>query len=148
MANNKDRKKEIQTKNKIIKISLISLTLVIVFVICFILAGGYFSKERRVNDSIASLGTSFYEDFYYEKVSDGKSSEDTEKFLKQFKKVGIVVSLYNLEKYNSKGNEEYIKRLKNYDCDQYKTTVTIYPKSPYKKDSYTMKANLSCGKIK
>lgn len=153
MASNDKKKKltkkaQIEKNNKIIKVTLLCIALVVVFVSCFLLAGGYFSKERKVNKSIVRLGEKFYTGFYYNKISQNQSSKAKEKFLKQFKDTGIIVSLYNLEKYSSNGNEDNLKILEKYKCDKYKTTVTIYPKSPYKENSFEMKAKIDCDSLK
>lgn len=135
-------KENIEKTNKIIKGVVLLIALLIVFVVIYLFSSGYFNKERKLTNSITNLGTNFYEDFYYKKISE--SGSDSQKFLEQFGDVGIIVSLYNMEKNIGNDNESDIKVLNDAKCDKYKTTVTIYPKSPYKKDSYTMKANLEC----
>lgn len=141
-------KKEIARNNNVIKLISLTIILVAIFVFCFLLGNGYFKKERKLTNNLSNLGSKFYTDFYYNSIAKGQDEKNKKEFLKQFKDAGIVVSLYNIEKYNSDGNEKSIKTLKKEECEKYTTIVTIYPKAPYKKDDYTMKVKLDCKNLK
>ena len=94
------------------------------------------------------MGKEFYTEFYYDEISKGKTSDELAEFLSGFQDVGIKVNLDNLSRYNDNANEEEIAKFKNEKdeaCDKTNTRAVIYPKSPYGKNDFTIKAELDCG---
>ena len=93
------------------------------------------------------MGREFYEDFYYEQV--GTSSDERTNLLSKFTDIGIKVDLDNLGRYKNGEFKEKISEFKNTKtdekCNKTNTKVIIYPKSPYGKTDYTIKAELDCG---
>lgn len=136
--------KKVKKEKNIVKIIITSIVLVIIFILCFLLANGFFNKEVRATKTVNKMASSFYEKYYYDKVS--KDVKKADEFLKQFKDIGIVVSLANLEKYTDYKNSKNI--LSALNCNKYKTNAVIYPKDPYNKYSYKIKVNLKCSDIK
>lgn len=69
--------------------------------------------------------------------------------LSKFSTIGIKVDLENLGRYNNGEFKDKISKFKNSDtdekCNSTNTMVYIYPKSPYGKTDYTVKAELDCG---
>ena len=92
------------------------------------------------------MGTTFYEEYYYDALVEQKGSQDNAiSYLSQFADRGLKISFDNLKTYYDKNS------LMNYtelmDCDVDKTRAVIYPKAPYGKKDYTIKAELSCDLI-
>lgn len=149
----KEETKETISKNdkkkKMIQICAISIGLIIVLaVVLFLTKGSRLSQEEKLSKSLTQMGEEFYTEFYYEEISKGKTSSEVSEFLSKFQDVGIKVNLDNLSRYNDNANEEEIAEFKNEDgdaCDKTNTRAVIYPKSPYGKDDYTIKAELDCG---
>lgn len=106
------------------------------------------SLETNLNNSLKSMGESFYTDFYYTEISKNKSKSEVSEFLEKFKDVGIKINLDNLERYNDGKNKEEIAKFKNEkgkSCNKTTTQAVIYPKSPYGKTDYRVEAELDCG---
>ena len=152
----KEEKKEVsntltkEEKNKkMIQICAISVGLIIVLVVVLFLTRGLrATKEEKLNKSLTNLGEKFYTEFYYDEISKGKSADELSEFLSRFQDVGIKVNLDNLARYNDNANEEEIAEFVNEKgeaCNRDNTRAVIYPKSPYGKNDYTIKAELDCG---
>lgn len=105
------------------------------------------SNEKKLDTSLVEMGREFYEDFYYEQV--GTSSDERTNLLSKFTDIGIKVDLDNLGRYKNGEFKEKISEFKNAKtdekCNKTNTKVIIYPKSPYGKTDYTIKAELDCG---
>ena len=105
------------------------------------------SNEKKLDTSLVEMGREFYEDFYYEQV--GTSSDERTNLLSKFTDIGIKVDLDNLGRYKNGEFKEKISEFKNTKtdekCNKTNTKVIIYPKSPYGKTDYTIKAELDCG---
>lgn len=105
------------------------------------------SNEKKLDASLVEMGREFYEDFYYEQV--GTSSDERTNLLSKFTDIGIKVDLDNLGRYKNGEFKEKISEFKNTKtdekCNKTNTKVIIYPKSPYGKTDYTIKAELDCG---
>lgn len=148
-----NEKEKTLTKNqkgkKIIQICLIAVLLIVVFVVVFILTGGYkVSLEDKLSKSLTNMGKEFYTDFYYKEISANKTSAEISDFLSKYKDVGIKINLDNLSRYNEEDNENKIKEFKNEDgkeCNKTNTKAIIYPKSPYGEKDFTIEVELDCG---
>lgn len=140
----------LEKRNRIFKTCALSVGLILIFVFVFLISTGtiVFSKEKRLSNDFQMLGQNFYTDFYYKQVSTGKSEKEVSNFLSQFKEIGIKVSLGNIEKYNTEENNKKIKKLEKAKCSKTDSIITIYPKSPYGKNDYTLKINLKCEDLK
>ncbi len=138
-----------EKKSKMIQICLISIGLIVVLVVVMFLTRGLrLSQEEKLSKSLTDLGKEFYTEFYYDEISKGKTSDELAEFLSGFQDVGIKVNLDNLSRYNDNANEEEIAKFKNEKdeaCDKTNTRAVIYPKSPYGKNDFTIKAELDCG---
>ena len=138
-----------EKKSKMIQICLISIGLIVVLVVVMFLTRGLrLSQEEKLSKSLTDLGEEFYTEFYYDEISKGKTSDELAEFLSGFQDVGIKVNLDNLSRYNDNANEEEIAKFKNEKdeaCDKTNTRAVIYPKSPYGKNDFTIKAELDCG---
>ena len=153
----KEEKVEVKepTKKEISEKSGAIVALVIGFiVVCaciFLLVKFVFVKpslETNLNNSLKSMGESFYTEFYYTEISKNKSKSEVSEFLEKFKDVGIKINLDNLERYNDGKNKEEIAKFKNDKgkaCNKTTTQAVIYPKSPYGKSDYRVEAELDCG---
>ena len=105
------------------------------------------TKEDKIEKKLLKMGTMFYEEYYYDALVEQKGSEDNAiSYLSQFADKGLKISFDNLKTYFDKNS------LMNYtelmDCDVDKTRAVIYPKAPYGKKDYDIKAELSCDLIK
>lgn len=122
-------------------ISIICVALLLVIIITFLL-----TKNIRLEHNFKKLGEDFYTNYYYDKTVKDMGTKEVKKFFTNVELIGIKVSLSNLEKYCSKGNEKIIKKLKASKCDESKSVIIIYPKKPFDKKDYKIEAKLSCNK--
>lgn len=139
---NKNKKKS-SNKNVIIIVVIVVLAIIVGVV----LGLGRKSNEKELDSSLKEMGKSFYENFYYEQV--GSSADERSSLLSKFTTVGIKIDLDNLGRYNDGEFKDEIEKFKNSKtndkCNKTNTKVIIYPKSPYGKTDYTVKAELDCG---
>lgn len=105
-----------------------------------------FSKKDQLTIYLEDMGKDFYETFYYEQL--GTTSKEREDFLNQYKDIGIKVSLETLSRYQGSKNikiaEKFVDAKTKKACDRDSTKVIIYPKSPYKRDTYKLETVLDC----
>jgi N-acetyl-beta-hexosaminidase len=134
--------------NKVIQIiGIVVILAVVLGIVLFLTKDARLSDEEKLEKSLTTMGEEFYTDFYYTEISKNKTSQEVSEFLAKFQDVGIKVNLDNLSRYNDGANEDEIANFKNGDteCDKTNTRAVIYPKSPYGKNDYTIKAELDCG---
>lgn len=153
-----------ENDNKVIQIIAIVIVLAAVLgIVLFLTRDARLSQEEKLEKSLTKMGEKFYTDFYYVEISKNKTSQEVSEFLSKYQDVGIKVNLDTLARYddglteddkdakNDKDkkstNEDEIAKFKNDDkeCDKTKTRAVIYPKSPYGKNDYSIKAELDCG---
>ena len=134
---------EKQTSKKLNKKVVIAIAAIVVIGTATVL----FFMNKKLDTSLVEMGREFYEDFYYEQV--GTSSDERTNLLSKFTDIGIKVDLDNLGRYKNGEFKEKISEFKNTKtdekCNKTNTKVIIYPKSPYGKTDYTIKAELDCG---
>lgn len=152
-----DFKKLIADNKKWIIIGLVVLLVVIIAVVLIICLSGSKDKESNQKEKLEArmgeLAKNFYEVQYYPGLSksDGSKMSDDEKkeFAAKFKDTGITVGLDSLARVNAQEKEDILKEFVNEKtgkkCDVNNTKVIIYPKDPYKSDSYTFEVILDCG---
>ena len=140
---------------KIIKknVALIATILLVIIIGIVILLNCISDKEKKLNqqekleDLFRTMSTEYYEDFYYNQI--GNTQEERENFLIKYKSTGIQINLDSLSRYNSDVNSKRIEKFVNLEtnkkCDLKNTISIIYPKEPYKKDSYEINIKLDCG---
>lgn len=132
----------------IISIAVIVVVAIAVGIVWFNNQHGQ-SSEEKLTKKLESIGADFYENFYYDNVSSGKSEEETKTFLERFTDIGIKINLDNLSRYNQGSKAEEIKAFvndkTNIPCEINNTRAVIYPKDPYGKTDYEVKAELDCG---
>lgn len=145
MENLKNEKKS-NTKTIII-IAVAIILVAAISVLAFTMLKGKTDNKKELETSLKEMGKSFYENFYYEQV--GASAEERTSSLAKFSTVGINVDLENLTRYNNGEFKDKISKFVNKKteekCNKTNTKVYIYPKSPYGKTDYTIKAELDCG---
>lgn len=140
---------EKQEKRKLNKktLALVVAVLIVVILVVLLVVFGKKSNEKELESSLNKMGASFYENFYYEQI--GSSADDRTSLLSKFSTIGIKIDLENLGRYNDGEFKKDIKEFKNSltdeKCNQTKTKVIIYPKSPYGKTDYKIETELSCG---
>lgn len=125
---------------------------VVVIVLAVVLILGK-SNESVLKNKLDELGTSFYEDFYYEQV--GKTEEEKAKFVSNYASTGIKVDLENLARYAGSvkdakmTSEEIMKMFVNNktdkECNSKESKVIIYPQGKYGKKDYKLEVKLVCG---
>ena len=134
-------------KNNNMNVIIIVVIVVLAIIVGVVLGLGRKSNEKELDSSLKEMGKSFYENFYYEQV--GSSADERSSLLSKFTTVGIKIDLDNLGRYNSSKNKdkvaEFINTSTKKECDKNETRAIIYPKSPYGKTDYTVKAELDCG---
>ena len=130
------------------KVILLVICLILI-AICLILINIKSNKtnEKELNNNLEILGKEFYKSYY---KTQSETQENLEEFLKGFEETGITINLSNLSnvlkdtEHKKLIDSMYNSKTKAY-CDYKKTNVTIYPKSPYGVEDYTIKTNLDCG---
>ena len=139
----KQEKRKLNKKTLAILVALLIVVILVVLLVVF----GKKSNEKELESSLNKMGSSFYENFYYEQI--GSSADDRTSLLSKFSTIGIKIDLENLGRYNDGEFKKDIKEFKNSltgeKCNQTKTKVIIYPKSPYGKTDYKIETDLSCG---
>ncbi len=139
----KQEKRKLNKKTLAILVALLIVVILVVLLVVF----GKKSNEKELESSLNKMGSSFYENFYYEQI--GSSADDRTSLLSKFSTIGIKIDLENLGRYNDGEFKKDIKEFKNSltgeKCNQTKTKVIIYPKSPYGKTDYKIETELSCG---
>lgn len=120
-------------------IAIVAIVLLALIIVGIILLTKVFGKPNREQELI-KLTKDFY-GYYYKEVA---KTNDVEKFLKGYKDTGLKINLANIETYldGQKGENGDYSVFNNCDID--KTSVTIYPKSPYGKKDIEIKVNLEC----
>lgn len=128
-------------------------TIAIVLLVILVIFLGYLSYNyfvgitptQKIERKLEKLTKSFFEDYYYDLVLNNEGSKKgTAKYLSQFKKTGLRISLDSLKAYyDNNGGMNYTMFAK---CDENKTQVIIYPKKPYTRYSYKLDTELSCKK--
>ena len=114
------------------------------------------SQERKLENKMIEMGKTFYEEYYYDVLTNGRSGEKKEALFNNYKTVGFKVNLDNLSRalsnvgsYKNKKSDEilsdFVNIKTNEKCDVANSEVTIFPKEPYNKDSYEIKIKLKCG---
>ena len=140
---------EKQEKRKLNKktLAIVVAVLIVVILVVLLVVFGKKNNEKELESSLNKMGASFYENFYYEQI--GSSADDRTSLLSKFSTIGIKIDLENLGRYNDGEFKKDIKEFKNSltgeKCNQTKTKVIIYPKSPYGKTFYKIETELSCG---
>ena len=140
---------EKQEKRKLNKktLAIVVAVLIVIILVVLLVLFGKKSNEKELESSLNKMGSSFYENFYYEQI--GSSADDRTSLLSKFSTIGIKIDLENLGRYNDGEFKKDIKEFKNSltgeKCNQTKTKVIIYPKSPYGKTDYKIETELSCG---
>jgi len=142
---------KIKENKKVVIIASVALLLVIAGTITlFAVSNAKKTKTDQkadLTEILKSLGTDFYEDFYYLNI--GSSDEERATKLERYNSIGIKVDLDNLSRYNSEKVKDKIAKFKNEetgeDCDKTNTKVIIYPKSPYGKKDYEIETKIVCG---
>lgn len=116
-------------------------------VVISLVVGGKNNQEKVLSSRLNELGTSFYEEFYYEQI--GSSAKEREEFLAKFEKIGIKINLENLIRFNTEAAEElketFVNNKTNETCDYNNSKVVIYPAAPYGKEDYTIETIVECG---
>ncbi|GHU80989.1 hypothetical protein FACS1894191_7370 [Clostridia bacterium] len=108
------------------------------------------SNKPALTESLKSLGSDFYENYYYVQLKEAYEGEKLTEFLEKYKDTGIKVNLDNLERYPSPDLDnkslvaEFINNKTEEKCDSVETKVSIYPEPPYSATSYRLEQSLSC----
>lgn len=119
-------------------IALVMLVGVVGFLLVYSLNG-----EKRAEKRLNKLAKSFYS-YYYKDNSDKEDKDKIKVFLSKYAASGLTVRLKDMKIYVDTKRVQDYRALKN--CDEEKTKVTIYPKTPYGKDDFTIKTTMSCKK--
>lgn len=144
-------KKQTSEKEKRIKIlaivcTAISIILIIIGLIISIFNGNMGVEKDEMTIYLEKMGKEFYEDFYYEQL--GNTIEEKSSFLSQYREMGIKISLETISKYKENKNKDlksiFVNKETNEVCNFNTIRVIIYPKEPYKKESYKMVIKVDC----
>lgn len=144
----KKLKLKFDKKNLIILGSVLAVIIILIIGIAVIPSSlSKNNQEKEFISKLEEMGKEFYEEFYYKQI--GSTDEERNTFLQKYTDIGIKVNLDNLSRYSGKDSEtilkEFVNKKTKESCDKSKTQVVIYPKEPYKKNSYEMDVKLFCG---
>lgn len=155
MSNENSNENKIEMSKKSNKFQKIAITVIAVLLL---VVGGFsiykfMGKQAKGKDALEAdlikMGSDFYESFYYDNVTDGKTDEEKTTFLEKFQESGIKINLDNLGRYNDSQNEAVIAGFKNNKtdtiCDVNNTRAVILPKAPFGKTDFEVRAELDCG---
>lgn len=139
-------------KNAILTVIVIVTLTVVAYFIFSIIA----TPEFLVKREIESIATDYYENYFYrnildnnsltpEDVSDSTSAENSlSSILDSYKNTGFPrITLNQLLLYDNRKNYASASPISEY-CDLNKTTIKIFPESPYTVKSYRIEYNYSC----
>ena len=139
--------KKINKKNLIVVLIILLVVIIGIIILINIINNKSSNQEKELENLFKTMSVEYYKDFYYDKI--GNTKEEREAFLKKYKTTGIQVNLDSLSRYNSEINTERIKKFVNEEtnekCDLKNSISILYPKEPYKKDSYEIEIKLDCG---
>ena len=128
-------------------VSFVVALVVLITVVTIVAFGGSGNQEKKLNAKLEELGTSFYEEFYYDQLGD--TQEEKEAVLKKFTDKGIKIDLDNLLRLNSESSDEikalFVNKKTGSSCDSKNTKVIMYPKEKYGKKDYKLETKLVCG---
>ena len=127
-------------KKKYANIIIIVLILIIILLTLLSL-----NSKSKINKYSKELASSFYTEFYYDKVTEKMDDNKKKEFFDNYKEVGLKVSFSTMEKYLSKEYKSKFDYLKKHKCEMDKSnSIKIIPKSPYKKNDYSIELDLNC----
>lgn len=133
-------------KNKIIKEIIVLFTLLVIvgFLIFLLLDAGNLTTSQ-MDDELRKMAEDFYNDYYYDDISKGKSDDELKEFLSKYKDTGFKVNLKNLLDYDE-NLEDIINKFKinGNNCDREGTKAIIYPTDPYEKTNYKIETIIDC----
>lgn len=96
------------------------------------------NPERRVKSKMDSLVSTYYEDFFYPKLT-----KDPKTVLQKYKDTGLSIVTLRQLLFDPIGNTEDSKYILS-RCDENKTFVRYFPDPPYTKSSYHTEITYSC----
>ena len=121
------------------------LIVIICALVVVIGAGGFFLKNqmdqsaKKENEKqMSKLAKLYYEDYLYDILTLGKSSEERETFLSAYSKDGLRTSIENIEKVSELDSKKIMKDLGD-SCNKNSESIKIMPKNPYSKVDYEIK---------
>lgn len=144
---------EVQKKKGLNKTKgiLIATVVVLVILVGYLIFTQLKPKEgpKVLETKLTEMGADFYENFYFDNVSANMDESDAKDFFNRFTESGIKINLDNLSRYDNGKNativESFINQETKTACDINNTRAVIYPKDPFGKKDYTVKAELDCG---
>ncbi|MBR2587237.1 hypothetical protein IKE71_02565 [Candidatus Saccharibacteria bacterium] len=157
-ASNRGRSSEITTKmnvkikrrndpavaRRFIAISVIASSILVAVAIFVAI---YFDANKVAQRKLEELATTYYEDYYYEKLMSEIAPELKEERLQLYAQTGLQpVLLRQLLLYQNGKFSSYKKYFEKdgFSCDKNKTSVKFYPYAPYGVKDYMVKYELSC----
>lgn len=146
MSDNSEKELKNVKNNRVVKLICLITIIVGVGVLIVLFFNGtlMLNKEKRLERELTNTGKKFYTKFYYDRITSDKKEKQIKTELENFKSIGIKVNLVSLKKYSYDFNKKSIDLLEKNKCDITKTSVTIYPKAPYGKNDFNIKASLDC----
>ena len=153
MKKNQGKKKTMVLTDQQKKIALyagIGLLIIIVLILVLVINNSNKAEKtekERLTSYLEKKAKNFYQNDYYPQVSE--LTDDMETFLANFEQEGISMSINVLIDNGAITEAEAKENMRNKDndtrCDYDNTKAIIYPKDPYKKDSYDIRIQLDCG---
>ncbi|MDQ0361849.1 hypothetical protein [Breznakia pachnodae] len=121
------------------------LIIIICAVVVVVGAGGFFLKnqmdqsaKKENEQQMSKLAKLYYEDYLYDILTLGKSSEERESFLSAYTEDGLRTSIDSIEKVTELDSKKIMKNLGS-SCDKESESIKIIPKDPYGKEDYEIK---------
>lgn len=125
---------------------IIFILLLIIAALIYFLLGKKVYSSSEMDDHLRDMAETFYTEYYYDDISNGRDSEEVKKYLNGFKDMGLKVDLETLSSYDSETNDPIIANfIKNgIECNKTETKAIIYPKEPYGKKDFEIETIIVC----
>lgn len=143
---------ERMAKNTVLFVIVLLALLMVFFTFYHLIA----TPEYLIKKEVEEMTTDYYENYFYPTVlennmvprSQVEEAADSEEvlapILEKYSKIGFSrVTLRQLLIYDNYKNASYKNVLSEY-CDLDKTTVKLYPESPFKKENFRAEYTYSC----
>ena len=145
LARSRETNRKVYSASK--RIVLVVIVLAMLMVVLAILLNIFSDPERVVKRKIEAITADYYENYFYPQitaVSEMQNSNNLAEKMKRYETPGFAeVSLRQLLLFDNERYAEAASILTTY-CDENKTSVQIFPESPFGKTDYHVKYHYSC----
>ncbi len=139
----------ILSKNQKQKIIIVIAIIIVILSLLIIPKIFNNNPEKEFKETMEKIGKDFYSNYYYNQVLHNYKEDKAQEFLKRYEENGLKIDLENLNLYESQEYDiqkelSYFLNSKKQKCDYKNSYLTIYPKSPYKKEDIKIEVTVNC----